>query len=493
MAESAGIMPSPPTPASTFATSSAVFDQISISESVASQSSRRATFDTAPRLPIFAVSPPDKIVIDPSDLATDSAGQNTTVGPAIGIVRTSLLSFKEKVEGHGVTVYFVEMSPAHYILASKHGDKTIRVYGLPQCNVQASLKINFYIQMRERSRDFFVTSHAILSETRSIIAISTGFGDTLEIWNWALKKKLQTIESVYRWAGARTDIYESSFGPLACYRETEDSISLYPVAHDNLKGSLSTSSKKKPFGDPTVINLRGTGLLHIPKLPELIYSSTAPLLVAAAGPRPPRPGHPPPNHAAMLMVWQLDPDPARQSSRPWRFSMPTQYKQLETALPCGLATHGNAVVSIWIPHNVRVIGGPRAWQVEPVEVHERYVLVWNFQTDSTTLFPIPNENTIACISPDCRFVAYRQGPGAETEMGRNVGLVILDALEGGRELWRTPTLGGDTGLTRDCEQLMDLSKVTCISFSPDGTQLIVGDTGGSVGVYDVSAEGRKQV
>lgn len=488
MDESVGVIPSPPTPASTFPRSTSLLDQVPNSEFVASHSSQKAASnDNVPRLPLFAISPPDKIVIDPSDIPTGyTSTRHGTAEPIVSIMRTNLLSFKEKREGHGATVYFVDMSPARYILASKHGDKVIRIYGLPQCNVQASLKINFYVQMRERSRDFFVTSHAILSETRSIIAISTGFGDTLEIWNWALKKKLQVIESVYRWAGAKADIFESSFHPLACYREAEDSIYLYPVAHGSLKDSVSASLKDKPFGNPTVINLRGTGLPHSPKLPELVYSSTAPLLIAAAGPRPPRTGHPPPDHAAILMAWELNPDPARQNSRPWRSLMPAQYGQLETALPCGLATHGNIVISIWIPHNVRVIGQPRAWQVEPVEVHERYVLVWNFDTDHTMLFSIPNENTIACISPDCRYVAYRQGPGADTGKGRNVGLVVLSALEGGRELWRTPTLAGETRLSRDCEQLMDLSKVTCIYFSADGTQLIVGDTSGSVGVYKVN-------
>lgn len=445
------------------------------------------------RLPLFAISPPDKIVIDSSEMPNYHV-HNKMPAPNADLVRTKLLSSKEKGEGHAVTVYFVDISPASYILASKHGDKSIRIYGLPQCNVQAVLKINFYVQMRERSRDFFVTSHTILSETRSLIAISTGFGQTLEVWNWALKKKLQAIESVYRWAGAQTDICEAGFHPLACYNEAEDAIRMYPISHDTAT-SPANSRKKNPLGDPTIIDLRRAGLPHVPKLPELVYSPTAPLLVAAAGPRPPRPGHPPPKHAAMLMVWKLPPGPGSgsppppppppQDSRPWRFTAPTRHRELETALPCGVATHGGTVVSIWIPHNVRVIGRPRAWQVEPVDVPERYVLVWDFEADTTGLFAIPNENTIACVSPDCRFVAYRRGPGADTEQGRDVGLVILDALNGGRELWRTPTLGGEIGLSRDCEQLMDLSRVTSISFSSDSSQFIIGDASGSVGIYEV--------
>lgn len=132
--------------------------------------------------------------------------------------------------------------------------------------------------------------------------------------------------------------------------------------------------------------------------------------------------------------------------------------------------------------------------MEPVAaVHERYVLVWRLEEGTTKIFAIPNQNTLACVSPDCRFVAYRQGPGADMPApcagggGREVCLVVLDALRGGREVWRTPGRGGGgCGLEgKDCGQLMDLSRVSALAFSGDGRKLLIGDTGGSVGVYEV--------
>lgn len=476
-------MPSPPTPLDSKSLSPpAVLEQASTSVSGTSYSSEKHESGGTTALPLFAVSLPDKIYIDPDDISLPHTQRNSLA--TISLVRTKLLSFNEKGSGNAVTVFHIDTSPASYILTSKHGDKTIKIHGLPQCNLQSTLKVNFYVNMQQRSRDFFVTSHSILSETRTLVAVASGFGQNLEIWNWIRKKKLQSIESAYRWASARVDIYESTFAPLACYRDAGDAIDLYPVVQD----SSSTGSKgvgKEPFGRPTSIELCKAGLPHIPKLPELAYSSTAPLLVAAAGPRPPLPGHPPPSHSALLLAWELDPNPSGQSSRPCRFCMP-KHKELETALPCGLATHESVVVSIWIPNNIRVVGQPRAWQVVPVTVLHRHVLVWNLVTNDTNTFAIPDENTITCISPDCRYVAYRQGPGADTGTGgtRNC-LVILDALNGGREMWRTPTFRGGTGLAGGSEQLLDLSRVTTISFSADGCQFLIGDAEGSVGVYDI--------
>lgn len=485
MNESIPALPSPPTPIDNFSTPFKVFDQISIAGSTTSHSSDRRESEGLTPLPLFAVSPPDKIYIDPSELPLRYQSRPPAV---IDLVRTKMLSFNEKGSGHAVTAFHVDVSPASYIVASKHGDKTIKIFGLPLSNVQSSMKVNFWVSMQPRSRDFFVSSHAILSETSTLIAVASGFGTSLEIWNWERKKKLQSIESAFRWAAVKADIYDTKLYPLACYRETGDAIDLYPVAEDRPD---SKSSSKKPFGKPISIELCKAGLPHVPKLPELAYSATSPLLVAAAGPRPPRAGHPPPPHSAMLMAWDLDRlgNDGRPSSRPSRVCMP-RHAELDTALPCGMATHGNVVVSIWIPNNVRVIGRPGAWQVEPVNVHERWVLVWDLATDSTSVFPIPDENTIACISPDCRYVAYRQGPGADTGVGgpRNC-LVILDALKGGRELWRTPTFGGGMGMARASEQLLDLSRVISISFSSDGKMFFVGDVDGSVGVYEIRGDG----
>lgn len=487
--------------------------------------------DTA-RLPIFATSPADKIFIEPADLKPEAGTEAPGPGP-VDLVRHTLLASKDKSKSHSTAVYAVDISPGSHIIASKHGDRTIRIHSLlsptsqnpgttATTTLQATLKVSFYVTMQERSRDFFVHSHAILSKTRTLIAVAAGFGHTLEIWDWVRKKKLQTMESAYRWAAAApteaADMYEketSCCSPLvACYREDSDSIAIYPVAPPSLHGA-PTTAKHPPFGAPTLINLTTAGLPHIPKFPELAISSSTSttatrILVAAAGPRPPRPGHPPPQHAAMLIAWTL---PANEDAttttiapppRLWRVALPTQHTQLATALPCGLATHGNVAVSIWIPHGVRVIGRPGAWQVEPVAaVQERYVLVWRLEGQgegegegegTTSVFAIPNQNTLACVSPDCRFVAYRQGPGADTAAPagdggarREVCLVVLDALRGGKEVWRTPGRGGGGCRLggRDCGQFMDLSRVSALAFSGDGTRLLIGDTGGAVGVYEI--------
>ncbi|ROV89416.1 hypothetical protein VSDG_08684 [Cytospora chrysosperma] len=384
-------------PRSNFLTTPPVnFDQAAISGSGTSHSSERREPSGRTPLPFFAVSPPEKIYIDPDDIRVPSQGfghpQQNRPAP-IGLVRTKLLSCNEKGPGHAVTVFHIDTLHASYVLASKHGDKTIKIYGLPQCNIQSTMKVNFYVNMQQRSRDFFVTSHSVLSETSTLIAVASGFGHNLEIWNWTRKKKFQSIESAYRWASARIDIYKTSFPPLACYRDNADAIDLYPVVKES-SFMNSKGSSKKPFGTPTSIELRKAGLPHIPKLPELAYSSSIPLLVAAAGPRSPRPGHPPPAHSAMLMAWELDSNSANQSSKPCLFCMP-EHKELETALPCGLATCGSIVVSIWIPSNVRVIGRPGAWQVEPVAVLHRQVLVWDLASNDTKAFAIPDENTIA--------------------------------------------------------------------------------------------------
>lgn len=375
------------------------------------------------------------------------------------------------------------------------------------------IKVQFYLQVQARSRDFFIHSHVILSETHNLIAIATGFGQSLEIWNWAKKKKVQTINHAMRWAAVRADVYdESRCFPLATYRDDEDAIYLHPVG---------PTSSKKPFGKPRVIDLRKAGLSHIPKFPELAYSSTASILVAAAGPRPPRPNIPPPTHAALLVAWQLDGD-ARLHTPYKTLTTGSEHPELENALPLCLATYGSVAVSIWEPAKFRTIGRAGMWQVEPLQlaVTERVVLVWDFSgvVDRVATYKIPDG--LVCISPDCRLVAYCD-PGGGVR-GGDGALVVLDANREGREVWRLDGArkgheAGTGGLTsrrssRSVETKKSgrssnkseesgvglsvgggglellaagLHKITELRFSGDGKKLFVGDADGGIGVYEV--------
>lgn len=420
----------------------------------------------------------------------------------------------DKDSAHGV--YSIDTSPTSTVLASRHGKTHVNLWDLTSgCDLITTIKVSSNVQAQPRSRENFIRSHAILSETLNLVVITSGFGHTLEIHNWARRKKVQTIGDAYRWAYARQA--QSECYPLAAYREEKDSIDLFPS---------SPPASKKPFGKPRSIELRKAGLPFLPKLPELAYSATGPLLVAAAGPRPPRPNCPPPEHAALLMAWRLDDDNTGPGHRPYKFLMPDRrrHPELENSLALSLVTYGSVAVSVWIPAKFKTIGRPGMWQVEPVVVTERVVLVWDFSTDKTTTYRIPD--ALNCVSPDCRFVAYCD-PGSAQRQG---GLVVLDAMIG-RELWRLGGSGGSSSISSGSgnarsggnaawdgrsvssrrsgrssqksgrssemgeqaqaqagglEQLGgDLGKVTELAFSGDGGRLFVGDIDGGVGVYDI--------
>lgn len=446
------------------------------------------------------------------------------------IVASRRLENEEKDTSQG-GVYSIETSPASTCLASRHGKFHIKLWDLPAGPMFTTIKVPFYVQVQPRSREFFIRSHAILSETLNLIAIATGFGQTLEIWNWAKRKKVQTISHANRWTAVRAELQDETHPfPLAAYREDEDTISLYPAS--------ATSSAKKPFGKPRVIDLRKAGLPHLPKLPELAYSATGPLLVAAAGPRPPRPGAPPPAHAALLMAWQLDnyyddeqQQQQHQHHRPYKLlqTSAARHPELENALPLCLATYGSVAVSIWEPARFRTIGRPGAWQVEPVAGEDgagggapqpppRVVLVWDFsRADKVTTYRIPHV-PLSCVSPDCRFVAYCDpggGAAGDGPGGAAGALVVLDATQGGRELWRLDGEAGKScrrrsGKSSDARRRSGgasssrsddsslalggaglealaarLHKVTELAFSGDGKSLFVGDIDGGVGVYEL--------
>lgn len=374
---------------------------------------------------------------------------------SVEVVPVQRLEFAGKGGVDGA-VYAIETSPDSTILASRHDKFHVRLSDSSTGESLATIKVPFYVQMQTRSRDFFVRSHHVISETLGLVAIATGFGQTIEIWNWVKNKKVQTINDAYRWAAVRDTVFESRCYPLATYCSDDDVINLYPISDAHAK-----AKKKNPpfFGKPRIIELRKAGLPHIPRLPELAYSATAPLLVAAAGPRPPRPGNPPPEHAALLMAWQLDDGAKGDMRQSQKENLHAPYKylhccELENSLPLSLATYGSVAISIWEPAHFRTFGRPGAWQVKSVIVTERVVLVWDFGSSeeavngsktTTTIYRIPS--VLSCVSPDCRYVAYCDS-GARTAQqqshqlqeqyeasSRNGSLVVLDAMSG-RELWR---------------------------------------------------------
>jgi len=162
-------------------------------------------------------------------------------------------------------------------------------------------------------------------------------------------------------------------------------------------------------------------------------------------------------------------------------------------------------VSIWIPASYRAVPVPasrggQGYNLQPVKVTSRYVLVWDFSANLTRTFRIPN--AISCVSPDCRYVAYCDARG--TEGGARGTLVILDATTG-KQLWYVPRRecenrskadpcrcwpdpeAGimDSGPRPGFEQLERLGKVTELSFAADGGFLFVGDLEGNIGVYEI--------
>ncbi|KAK3347870.1 LOW QUALITY PROTEIN: hypothetical protein B0H65DRAFT_507859 [Neurospora tetraspora] len=324
--------------------------------------------------------------------------------------------------------------------------------------------------------------------------ITTHFGLDLEIYNFTKGgsgKKVQVIDEAHRWAASHK--LDNSYAPLVIYRPGADRIDRYFLSRN--------PGAKKPFWEDasSCIDLTKADLPFLPKWPELAFSNDSPFLIAAAGPRP---GDPPRdiNSNILLVAWHLTPvqeaklqarspvnsvhshiqesgDPKRH--KPYRFCAPA-YTQLQTALPSVLVSHGSVTVSIWIPAshvNIPLPGGK--FRQTRVPTPERFVLVWDMPTNTTRLIPIPNVQ--ACVSPDCRLVAY-----CDPEIQK---FVILDVTTA-EMVWKWPDAAAVSGFA-SFGQFEAIKKITVFEFSPDGKWLIVGDASGALGVYEVREAGTR--
>jgi hypothetical protein len=250
---------------------------------------------TAPMLsPDLPPTPMSLYHAAPRDRQRKPAPEAQPTASPIQLAPWKVLATKNEKGIKDPAIYYFDVSTSATTLASKHGNKMIKVWSVGSGAVQSTIKISCYTTAQARSREYFVRSHAILSEPTTLMAIAAGFGDSLEIWDWAKKKRLQTIDKADRWAAVRSNVYESAWSPLVTYRGDTDVIDLYAATHD-----------KKPFRRSHSIELRHASLPLIPKYPELAFSSTSPLLVAASGPRPPRLGHPPPERETLLVAWEI--------------------------------------------------------------------------------------------------------------------------------------------------------------------------------------------
>ncbi|KAH8896228.1 hypothetical protein GQ53DRAFT_792159 [Thozetella sp. PMI_491] len=433
-----------------------------------------------PRTPKTAPSPPTPM--GPGWPLQEPAPKTQSSSNSVRVVPRRRMALKDKPKDP--CVYYLDTSCTSSILASKHGSNHVTFWNVATGEPIKTVKISSYTQASSRGREYFIRSHAILSESCTLAAIATGFGNNIEVWNFAKGKQLQSIDGADRWATVRADLFDCAWPPLAIYRGDTATkvIELYASRRD----------KKKPFTKACTIDLQRAGLPFVLQYPELAYSATAPLLVAAGGPRPARVGQPPPQRETLLVAWELSADGVGPTGAPYKVVTPWQHTELDTALPCSLAVYGSVVVSIWIPATVRAVPipasrGGQGYNLISVPVPHRHVLVWDFSANSTRTFPIPN--TTAAVSPDCRYVAYCDGTGIEH--GARGTLAILDALTG-RQIWCWPdpdATATDAGRKPGFEQWDDLSRITELSFSDDGGRLFVGDSEGGVCVYDIREGG----
>ncbi|KAK4652931.1 hypothetical protein QC762_503680 [Podospora pseudocomata] len=443
-------------------------------------------------------------------LMPPSINSPSIIAPSIGSASQLVIQPPAKHSGHqsrievtparhltdkakSTRILHIDTSPANMFVATKHDPKTVKIWAIAKSALHSTIKITSYVQPQVRSREYFIRSHAILSENATLIGITTHFGLTLEIWNFAKggtsAKKVQTIDEAHRWAASKRDAYHTDYAPLVVYRPKGDRIDRFFLARH--------PSAKRPFWEDSThsIELLKAELPFVPKFPELAFSSDSPFLVAAAGPRP---GDAPRAHATVLIAWLMKPTSDHKlraqtpnatvtslededRHKPYRVHIP-EYPALQTALPASLTACGSLAVSIWIPANhtdVAVPGGK--YRRQPLPAPERFVVVWDLPANSTRIFAIPNVQ--ACVSPNCKYVAYCDA---------NAGQFVIIEVETAEEIWKWPDAvkgkknkNNHNHLAGFGGQFEDLHKVTVFEFSPDGGMLVVGDDKGNLGVYEV--------
>ena len=238
----------------------------------------------------------------------------------IDIIPTRHLTDKGKPHD----VFHIDCSPTSSYISTKHSNNHIKIWSVIKNTVHSNTKVTSYVTPQARSREYFINSHTILSESATLIAITTHFGFNLEIHNFSKtssSKKLQTIEDAHRWAASKRDAYQTNYAPLVVYRPKPNRIDKFFLARH--------PAAKKPFWEDTSnsIELAKAHLPFIPQFPELAYSSNSPFLIAAAGPRPgahenptsPNTNNPTTNSNNILLIaWQMTPvsDSKLQSRSP---------------------------------------------------------------------------------------------------------------------------------------------------------------------------------
>lgn len=365
----------------------------------------------------------------------------------------------------GVAIHHIEISPTRTVIATQHANNTVKVWSITTGAVEGLIKYSSKVTAGPRSRMYFVRPHVILSEASTLVAITASFGNTIEIWNWSKKKRLQMIDHASRWACVPGDVFEANMPPLAVYRAESEKIDLWTVTREPKRPFVHLKSRS--------INLNQAGLPFVPKFPDLAYSATGPLLVGAAGPRP---GAPKEEQNCMLLAWQIDAQNETPSSKPYRWLIP-EHPELDGSLPAALSTYGSVAVSIWHPANYKQIVTAQGENKKvPVVVTTRHVLVWDLATNRSRLFSIPN--VLSSISPDCRYLAY-----CDPEQQR---FVVMDVTSQA-EIWSGPDEIDirQAGAAGSQQLLGDLAKVTEFRFTEDSNLLFVADNEGGIGIYEI--------